>query len=202
MQKEWLRILVLTAATLAITFSASGAAVAQQQAAPKEKDAEKPATTSDAWKQALPESEAAGSPVDATLVSVEAEETPAQVVGRLTALERRWAEAVKLQDGATLKRILADDFTLAGEHPAGAVLDKTRYIDGALKDGKLSSYSFDKLNVRVYGDTAVVHTIYKQQAAGPGKESSGEFLVTDVWVKSGKRWRVVTRHLSRATKAP
>ncbi len=169
-----------------------------QQNPPKDKDADKPpsTTTVDAWRQALPQSEVAEPPGE-TAINDAVEESATQIEQRLDRLERGWMEAVKLQDAATLKRIIADDFTLAGDQPTGALLDRTRYLAGALRDLKLNAYSFDSLTVRLYGDTAVVSAHYKQQATVAGKEWSGEFLVTDVWVKRGKRWHAVARHISQ-----
>lgn len=187
------------ACALAFAFTVCVNAYSQQPIPPKE--AGKPATTADAWKQALPESEVEATAADAVTAATGVE-TFEQIEKRLRALEGRWMEAIKKQDRAALERILADDFTFVGEQASAATsLDRSAYADSAVKDWKLTAYSFDSLTVRVYGDTAVVNGVYKQQAAVSGKQWSGDFLVTDVWIKQGKRWRVVTRHLSPAPKA-
>lgn len=195
MKSTWYRI---TIPVVTFLLASCGATFAQQNT-PKDKDAEKPPTTTtvDAWRQALPQNEIAVPP-DAATTDVEAAESPEQLRQRLDALERRWMEATKSQDVAALKRIIADDFTLAGQPPAGIQLDQTGYFNSALKDWKLSTYSFDRLTVRLYGETAVVSALFKQQASVAGQDWSGDFLITDVWVKQGKRWRVVARHISRA----
>jgi ketosteroid isomerase-like protein len=53
------------------------------------------------------------------------------------------------------------------------------------------------MKVRIYGDTAIVNSLYHQNATARGQDWSGYFLITDVWVKRGGRWQVVTRHASR-----
>lgn len=195
------RKLIPAAWAIALVLTVCVAARAQQPSPPKEKDASKPASTADAWKQAMPQNEVEATSADAVIGGAAgAEETFEQIEKRLRALEGRWMEAIKTQDGATLDRILADDFTFVGDHTIAASLDKANYTESALKNWRLTSYSFDSLSVRVYGDTAVVNGVYKQQAVVAGKPWSGEFLVTDVWIKQGKRWRVVTRHLSPAAK--
>ncbi|MCA1615558.1 MAG: nuclear transport factor 2 family protein [Acidobacteria bacterium] len=190
-----------TAWALAFALTFCAAARAQQPSPPKDKEAGKPASAADAWKQALPESEVEATSADAAPAAAGAE-TFEQIEKRLRALEGRWMEAIKAQDGAALDRILADDFTFVGDQSVAASLDRSAYTASALKDWKLTSYSFDSLTVRVYGDTAVVSGVFKQQAAASGKQWSGDFLVTDVWIKQGRRWRVVTRHLSPAPKVP
>ena len=195
------RNLFSTARALGLALTVCAAAGAQQPSPPKDKDAAKPASAADAWRQSLPESEVETTSADAVGVAPVAE-TFEQIERRLRALEGRWMEAIKAQDRAALDRILADDFTFVGDQSAAASLDRAAYADSVLKDLKLTSYSFESLSVRVYGDTAVVNAVCRQQAVVSGKQWGGDFLVTDVWIKQGRRWRVVTRHLSPAPKAP
>ena len=200
MKRVSLRVLTSTAVLLATMILAVDTS-AQQPAPRKEPDATVRGSTVDAWRTALPENEKSGVVTDEGIAGSSAEESFEQIERRLNTLEHRWMDAIKVRDAAALKRILADDFTLTSVQPAGALTDKTKYIESALRDWELSSYSFDKLAVRVYGNTAVVNALYRQRAAVAGKESSGDFLITDVWVKQDKRWRVVTRHTSQPVKA-
>lgn len=205
MKNSFKQRLFPTAWALALAFTLGVTAHAQQQqqqpSPPQGKDAGKPTTTADAWKQAMPQNEVDATLADAATGGAAGVETFEQIEKRLRALEGRWMEAIKTQDRAALERILADDFTFVGDQAsAAASLDRSAYADSALKDWKLTAYSFDSLTVRVYGDTAVVNGVYKQQAAVAGKQWSGDFLVTDVWIKQGRRWRVVTRHLSPGPK--
>jgi hypothetical protein len=48
-------------------------------------------------------------------------------------------------------------------------------------------------DVRLYGDIAVVLPHYRQTALVNGVPRSGEFLITDVWVKRNGTWQVVAR---------
>lgn len=174
--------------------------VAAQDASKTVDTPQKPTTTTvDAWRNALPEKERLTSPVDETAsANVKAgEESFDQIEKRLNTLERRLMDAIKLHDAATLKRILADDFTLTSALSIGTGQDKTQYVEDVLRDWQLKSYNFDKLKVRVYGDTALVNAGYKQEAVVAGKESSGNFLLTDVWVKREGHWHVVSRHTSQ-----
>jgi ketosteroid isomerase-like protein len=167
----------------------------------EKKETEK--TTIDAWRQSVSEGDQSASmpPTVAMKESkdnVEGEETPAQTEKRILDLERRLLEALKLRDSSTLRRFFADDFILAGMNPAGnaAQTDKIRYIEWALKNPELKSYSLEKPMVRVYPSTAIVTFNYKRQATINGSPADGDFIVTDVWVRRGKQWRAASRHIS------
>jgi ketosteroid isomerase-like protein len=115
----------------------------------------------------------------------------------LVKLENEWARAWQQPDPAALESILADDFTLTSSRSKGEITNKRQYIDTTLKLVRGESYSFEKMTVRIYGDTAVINAQFQQTATFAGQDWSGEFLLTDVWVKRGERWRVVARHASR-----
>jgi uncharacterized protein (TIGR02246 family) len=115
----------------------------------------------------------------------------------LVKMENEWARAWQLPDPVALENIVADDFTLTSSHSKGEVTNKRQYIDTVMKLVRGESYSFEKMTVRVYGDTAVINACFQQTAAFAGQDWSGDFLLTDVWVKREGRWRVVARHASR-----
>ena len=115
----------------------------------------------------------------------------------LRELEKNWGDAVVKHDWAFLDQILADDCTWTG--PDGKVWSKTQTL-ASLKSGEdvVSSSETDDLMVRVYGDTAVVtgRTTVKEQYKG--KDISGQYRWTDMWVKDyAGRWRCVADHSSR-----
>ena len=55
----------------------------------------------------------------------------------------------------------------------------------------------DEISVNVYGDVAVAFTSQKEKSQYAGKDTSGHYHFTDVWVKKGDRWQVVASHGSR-----
>jgi ketosteroid isomerase-like protein len=115
----------------------------------------------------------------------------------LVKMENEWARAWQLPDPAALENLVADDFTLIGSSSKGEVVNKRQYIDSTLKLVRGDGYSFERMNVRIYGDTAVINAQFQQRATFAGRDWSGEFLLTDVWVKRNGRWQVVARHSSR-----
>ena len=49
-------------------------------------------------------------------------------------------------------------------------------------------------NIRVFGDTAILHSRYRQTARLDGADLSHTFVLTDVWVRRNARWQIVHRH--------
>lgn len=192
------RFLVLNAGALVALFAAAPSFGVRAQ--DKDKDAQKPAaitTTADAWRQALPPesvpdasaAEVAGSVATPRAAREETEKS-------LIALERKWMESLKLRDASALSQIVSDDFTFADSRLSGAVRDRTKYFDHALRDLKLASYEFDDINVRLYGRVAIVSGQFKQSATVAGEDWGGDYFFTDVWVNREGVWRAVSRHAS------
>lgn len=196
---------IITAATiLFLTTLTSVSAFAQ---AAEKKDEEKPKTTTvDAWREAMPLGTEQTSDTQPVVVveeskdNVEAEEANAQIEKRVIELEKRLMEALKQRDTVALNHLLADDFTPVGVNITGAQPDKINYIKWATKNLELKSYVLDKTSVRIYPTTAVVTFNYKRQASIAGAPSDGDFTVTDVWIKRGKRWQAVSHHVSQMPK--
>ena len=110
-------------------------------------------------------------------------------------LETQWMTAWKNKDVATVRKILSDDFTLTSSLSSGGLVDKEGWIAKlAVYDCK--AFRFDKIQVRVYDNTAVVNSWFHQDATANGKDWSGNFLITDIWVKKGEYWQGVARHAS------
>jgi ketosteroid isomerase-like protein len=125
-------------------------------------------------------------------------DTDSQTEQEIKNLAHEWLDAARRRDRATLDRILADDFLISGWQPEGRLADKCYYIEDCLKPVQIEEgfYQFDRWQVRRYGETAVVNCILEIRAIVEGASWGGEVLVTDVWVREGNQWRVVTRHTS------
>lgn len=108
-------------------------------------------------------------------------------------LETQWMTAWKNKDIATVRKILSDDFTLTSSLSSGGLVDKEDWIV-KLQHYDCKDFRFDKIQVRVYGNTSVVNSWFHQDATVNGKDWSGDFLITDVWVKKSEDWQVVARH--------
>jgi hypothetical protein len=111
-------------------------------------------------------------------------------------LETSWMNAWKNKDEATARKLLADEFTLTSSLSSGDLVNKEQWIDRAMYHFHCKDFKIDLLEARVYGNTAVLNIWFSQNATANGKDWSGNFLLTDVWVEKSEGWQVVARHAS------
>jgi len=113
-----------------------------------------------------------------------------QVEDSVRAVEMRRREALLAADTVALSRMLAPDFMEISR--LGTVrtrADNVRDIaSGALH---LTSISYDSLNVRVYGDVAVLTGIADNTGTMRGFPFSGRIRYTRVFVRRDGRWQAV-----------
>jgi len=111
-------------------------------------------------------------------------------------LEKEWDAAIVARDIPTLNGILSDDFEFIDS--AGSVHSKPDILEG-IKNSKATTKPFETkdVHVRIYGTTAILTGRFTQMAVYEGKEYSGQFRYTDVYVKQGNSWRAVSAHASR-----
>jgi len=114
-------------------------------------------------------------------------------------LMQEWADALVKGDQAAIDRITSADWTLTD--PQGMLISKAQ-SDAHRKSGtvKFESFKLDELKVRVYGDTAVVHGLATRKSSYQGKDTSGQYRSTDVFIKSNGRWQAIAAHVTRVVK--
>src|SRR5438105_2630163 len=113
-----------------------------------------------------------------------------KVEQQLINLEKERSDAVIKGDTATLDRMTADDYVLT--NALGQVRNKAQIL-ADLKSGELKYQSIDNddVTVHVYGNAAVLtgHSTTKGQSGG--KDISGQYRFTRVYVKRDGRWQSV-----------
>ncbi|MEJ7698452.1 MAG: nuclear transport factor 2 family protein [Pyrinomonadaceae bacterium] len=116
----------------------------------------------------------------------------------LMQLERDWAKATVNRDASALDRIEADDYIFTDAD--GSLVTKKQDI-ADITSGNLTAESInvDEMKVRVFGDTAVVIGRTTVKAQYKGKDISGQYRVTDVFLKRNGKWQAVASHFSRIT---
>jgi ketosteroid isomerase-like protein len=121
-----------------------------------------------------------------------------QTADQFAALERDWAAAIQKQDVASMERFLSPQYSLfiAVQGERLKVIPRAAWLD-TLKVYETKAFTIDDLQAHAYGDTAIVLMLCTQQATVKGQDRSGQFLITDVWVKGASGWRVTERHSSR-----
>lgn len=108
----------------------------------------------------------------------------------LAELYHEWMEAVKNKDMETLERIVAEDFTYSGSGQGR--FSRQGYLE-IVPIYDLRRFRFETIDIREYGDVVVALPHYWQEAVVGGSARSGDFLITDVWVKRDGQWQVVAR---------
>jgi len=116
----------------------------------------------------------------------------------LKQIENNWTDAQKTRNAEKLRDILADDWVGLGWD--GEMSDKAK----ALEDLKSPANSLDSIQmgamkVRIFGNTAVVTGSDIEKSKEHGKDSSGKYIWTDVFVKQQGKWKAVA---SQSAKVP
>lgn len=107
------------------------------------------------------------------------------------------AEAEQAGDTGQLGELAAPEFRLVG--PFGFVLDRAQWLHRyAAGDLVTSSLTWDEVQVRDFGETAIAIGRQTQQATYQGRPADGQFRVTHVFVRDGDRWALASMHLSQA----
>jgi ketosteroid isomerase-like protein len=102
-------------------------------------------------------------------------------------------------DTAAAKEILADEFIGTWNHAER--VDKQQFLTLiADRADPLEALDYADMQVRVYGDTAVVWSTIHERAVYGGKIDEYQGRRTAVWVKRQTRWRCVTIHTSALEK--
>ncbi len=109
---------------------------------------------------------------------------------QLKQMEDDWGRANKNKDAATLKRIIAKDWV--GTDDKGKVLNREQDISQITNPDVISesNENFD-MQVRVYGNTAVVIGGVREKGTRNGTAYTDTYRYTDVFVKRGGRWQAV-----------
>lgn len=112
------------------------------------------------------------------------------VAAELTQIEHRLVKAWLDGDRNTVDSILASEWSVIDL--TGHVLTKAQVMkELGSGDRRIESGSVDDLNIRVYGDTAVVTGRSVLAGTYQGKRASVTQRFTDVFVKRDGRWQAV-----------
>jgi ketosteroid isomerase-like protein len=122
-----------------------------------------------------------------------------RVVEEIRKLDRERIQAQVHADAVALDRIYADDFIGIG--PSGTLRTKKEvladFTSGSLK---FQSITTDDVQIRVYGNAAVETGLSTMKGQDAEKVVPEENRFTRVWIKQGRRWRLVSNHYSNLVK--
>jgi ketosteroid isomerase-like protein len=114
----------------------------------------------------------------------------------LAELEEGWMRAVQERDEETLERLVADGFRFMAIHLAPEPMTREQWMDAAREGYRIVTFAFERMDIELFGDTAVIHARYSQVASLFHENLSNVFRLTDVWSRIDGRWQVVARHSS------
>jgi len=105
-------------------------------------------------------------------------------------LEKERNQAILRGDAVALERMTSDDYTFITLR--GELRTKAEIVQG-FKSGSFhyDSREISDLKVRVYGNTAVVTGRSIQKGKENGKDYSGDYRFTRVYVTQDGRWQTV-----------
>ncbi len=108
---------------------------------------------------------------------------------------REYTEALTKRDLAALDKIWAEGYTFTNGR--GEFLTKKDRMEN-IKSGatQFDSISREDEEIQVFGDTAVVTGRVVLKVIYSGKESSGPYRFTNVWVKMHGRWQMVANQIT------
>ena len=116
-------------------------------------------------------------------------------VAAVKVLELKWAESYKQHDIDILSSLLADDFVITVED--GSVYSKAGYISHSADSSvRVQVAELSDLKIRIRGDAAFVTGAYHERGESKGKPYEYRDRLTDVWMKAGGKWQVVSSHYS------
>ena len=110
----------------------------------------------------------------------------------ILALEGDRCKATAEGDLDALKNILADDYVHVTGN--GAIMNKLGYLSWVKELPR--SHQRTNLNVRLYGDTAVIYGDLLNRLQTRGGETVIETVVTQVAHRSDGKWRFVSFHIT------
>src|SRR5438034_2319925 len=108
----------------------------------------------------------------------------------------KYRTALLQRDVPALERIWADDYVFV--NASGEVLTKAQRLSN-LKSGATSLDSINEeenITVRVYQNSAVVTSRVTLKGQYSGKQISGQYRSTLVWVKGPAGWQLVSNQLT------
>src|ERR1019366_4513539 len=114
----------------------------------------------------------------------------------LIKLEDGWNDALIKGDVAFLDPLMTEDYM--DTDPCGAIENKAKSL-ADLKSGdlKYTSAVNGQYKVHIYENAAVLNYLCTVKGKFQGRDISGQYRVTDFWVKRADQWQCAAAHLSK-----
>lgn len=118
-----------------------------------------------------------------------------QTISELNALGQALVKAELTADTTFLDQILTDDFIGVG--PFGFLLNKEQWlIRHTSGDMKFSSFTWEDVQTRLYGDTAIVIGRQTQVGTYKGDDATAQLRMTQIYVHPDGAWKLAGVQMS------
>ena len=119
------------------------------------------------------------------------------LIAQFQKVETQFLGAIQRKDVGALEPLLAKDFAYLM-----AITDRPPLLMNRGEFLKTDSFHVENfevrnLSARAFGSTVVVNFAVLRKASVGTRDHSGEFVITDVWVKDGKDSKLAARYASR-----
>ena|SRR6187455_2864920 len=127
--------------------------------------------------------------------------TDARTIALLTRQADDWDKAIVRKDRTAIEANMAEDFRQIDS--AGNVETKKSFVDDLVSPQlTIDPYTVLELDVRLYGDTALLSGRTQMTGRYDGKPFSSHYRYIDVYVKRGGRWQIVSVQISKIPPSP
>ena len=107
-------------------------------------------------------------------------------------IEREWQRIVVQRDREAAERFLSDEFVLTSAGGIGSAVSKVEWLD-ALNRIETRAFSFEGVEARIFGETAVVRLTVHWDASIDGRSLTDEYAIVDVFVRRASQWQPTWR---------
>ena len=115
--------------------------------------------------------------------------TDQALLERMTEFER----VLRERDGDLAEVCLHEDFALVLVQPSPVTMPRVQWL-ALLPDYVVHSWRVEEQVIDVGGDSAAVLQRIDMQATVLGGDRSGTFVITDIWRRGPRGWRLWRRH--------
>jgi ketosteroid isomerase-like protein len=120
----------------------------------------------------------------------------AALVAELSAQADRWDKAIVRKDRAAIEANMAEDFRQIDG--AGNVASGSSFVNDLLSaDLQIDPYVVEDLDVRVYGDVALLSGRTRMTGKYRGTPFVSHYRYIDIYVRRGGAWKIVSVQISR-----
>ena len=123
-----------------------------------------------------------------------------QTEKEILATMEAYKQAFIAKDTGALARILSDDLTYT--HSSTQHQDKAAVLASLRGSAVIEAMDFRNVNLRVYGDSAVLTCDIDSRSNNSGVVSLSSLHVIHVLVKGAQGWQVVARQATRSPEPP